>query len=389
MKKIVIVNNNMKVGGVQKSLCNLLWELEQNEDYDVTLVLLSPVGDYMDRIPPRVKCIYPKSLFRYMGVSQGEMKGVDRFKRGFLAGVCRTLGRPWAMRFILWSQKKLPESYDYAIAFLHSGRRKSFFGGVQDFVLHRIDAKKKIAFLHDDYDKCGANHKLNNDMMAKFDAIAACSDGCRGVFEAAQPHLAHKSVTVRNCNNIAEIRSLADEDTVTYDPAYINVLCAARLSPRKGIDRAIEAAAVALKEGIPLKLHILGSGIMEADLKRMVAERELGEQVIFYGEQSNPYRFMKNADLFLLTSFHEAAPMVIDEAYILGVPTLTTRTNSSDEMITARNCGWVCENDQDSLNKQLLLVLKDRCLLYNMKESLRTRVPDNSLAMSQFYKLVN
>ena len=44
MKKIIIVNNNMKVGGVQKSLCNLLWELDRLREYDVTLALFSPVG---------------------------------------------------------------------------------------------------------------------------------------------------------------------------------------------------------------------------------------------------------------------------------------------------------------------------------------------------------
>jgi glycosyltransferase involved in cell wall biosynthesis len=323
-----------------------------------------------------------------MGVSQGEMKGIDRFKRGFLAGICRTFGRAAAMRIILASQKRLSESYDYAIAFLHSGRKKSFFGGIQDFVLHRINASKKIAFLHDDYDKCGANHKLNNEMMAKFDVIAACSDGCRGVFERLQPQLAHKCVTVRNCNNIEEIQRLAEEDAVEYDSSYVNVICAARFSPRKGIDRAIEAADVALKNGIPLKLHILGSGVMESALKQMVEERSLGEHVIFYGEQPNPYRFMKNADLFLLTSYHEAAPMVIDEAYILGLPILTTRTNSSDEMVTARNCGWVCENDQESLNKMIIDVLGDKRAIYNIKETLKNRTPDNSLAMSQFYNIV-
>ena len=389
MKKIIIVNNNMKVGGVQKSLCNLLWELNEKKDYEVTLLLLSPVGDYMERIPPNIKCISTKSLFRYMGVSQNEMRGIDVFKRGFLAAICRIFGRDAAMKLMLMSQKKLEQTYDCAIAFLHNGRKKSFFGGVQDFVLHCINAKKKIAFLHDDYDKCGANHKLNNDLMAKFDVIAACSDGCRGVFESLQPSLSHKSVTVRNCNNKEEILSMSQEDTVNYDSDYLNVLCAARLSPRKGIDRAIEAAASVLDKGVPIKLHILGSGVMEQALKEMVAERNLGKHVIFYGEQSNPYRFMKNADLFLLTSFHEAAPMVIDEAYILGVPVLTTRTNSSDEMVSARNCGFVCENNQDSLNSMLFDVLRDGGTLQGVKEALKQRVADNALAIKQFFSIID
>lgn len=388
MKKIVIVNNNMKVGGVQKSLCNLLWELEKKGTYDVTLVLFCPIGDYLDRLPPTVKCIYPKSLFRYLGVSQGEMRGIDALKRGLLAAVCKVFGRSASIMFMRLSQKRLPESYDCAIAFLHNGRNKSFFGGVQDFVLNCVEAKRKVTFLHDDYNKCGANHKINNKMMDRFDVIAPCSDGCRAVFESALPELAYKCMTVRNCNNVEEIRELSEQDTVVYDDSRINVVCAARFSPRKGIDRAILAAESILNKGLPITLHILGSGVMEEELKRMVSEKGLNDYVIFHGEQSNPYRFMKNADLFLLTSYHEAAPMVIDESYILGVPVLTTRTNSSDEMVTARNCGWVCENDQEALNTELYRVLNDRDKLAEIKYKLASNNVDNKIQLEQFDSLI-
>ena len=45
----------MKIGGVQKSLCNLLWSIP--DQYDVTLFLFSPVGEYMDDIPKQVHII--------------------------------------------------------------------------------------------------------------------------------------------------------------------------------------------------------------------------------------------------------------------------------------------------------------------------------------------
>ena len=382
--KLLIVNNNMKVGGVQKSLCNLLWELDRQGEHEVTLLLFGQVGDYMDMLPPSTRCITTDSLFRFLAVSQAETRGVDKLKRGALAAICRIFGRNAAIRLMLWSQKTLPEEYDCAISFLHNGKKKSFFGGVQDFVLHRVKAKRKVTFLHDDYVKCGANHDLNNRIMAQFDAIAACSDGCRGVFESVVPELAEKSVTVRNCNNIPEIRALAEEDPVVYEAGRIHLLCAARFSPRKGVDRAIEAVAEMLRKEIPVTLHILGSGPMEEALKTLVREKGLDDYVVFYGEQANPYRYMKNADLFLLTSYHEAAPMVIDEAYILGVPTLATRTNSSDEMITQRNCGWVCENDQQDLNRMLLEILQNPEALGEKKENLRSCEISNAYALEQF-----
>ena len=53
MKKLLIVNNNMKVGGVQKSLLNLLWSLEGQ--YEVTLCLFSPQGAYLQQLPATVE----------------------------------------------------------------------------------------------------------------------------------------------------------------------------------------------------------------------------------------------------------------------------------------------------------------------------------------------
>ncbi len=62
MKKILIVNNNMKIGGVQKSLCNLLWSVA--DQYDITLYLFAPIGAYMHNIPPQVHVLSCDSLFR-------------------------------------------------------------------------------------------------------------------------------------------------------------------------------------------------------------------------------------------------------------------------------------------------------------------------------------
>ena len=73
------------------------------------------------------------------------------------------------------------------------------------------------------------------------------------------------------------------------------------------------------------------------------------DSIFLEGEQLNPYRYVKNADYFLLPSFHEAAPMVFDEALTLGVPILTTKTLSAVELVESRNIGVVCENDEDSI----------------------------------------
>lgn len=386
MKKIIIVNNNMQVGGVQKALYNLLWTI--HDQYEVTLYLFSGTGKYMENLPPDVKVETCDSLFRYLGVSQGECRGADRVKRGVLAAITKAFGRDAVMKILLASQKRLPEHYDCAISYLHNGRASNFYGGVADFVLHKIDADRKAAFLHCDYRSSGSNYAGNNRTLTVFDVIAACSDGCRLAFESVLPELREKTVTVRNCHRFEEIRSLSEENPVRYDSGEPNVLMVARLAHEKGIARAMEACAHCRDKGMPFVLQIVGSGPMEAALRERAGELDIEDRVVFHGEQSNPYRFMKHADLLLVTSFHEAAPMVIEEARCVGLPVLTVETTSSDEMVRRNGCGWICENDQSAMNGCLLAVLSDMPALEQLQKALRNTDMDNRAAIAQFTHMI-
>ena len=386
MKKILFVNNNMKVGGVQKSLYNLLWALDGR--YDITLLLFSKTGPYLEQLPPNVRVEECRSLFRLLGISQGECRGFDKLIRGGLVLLCRLFGRKNAMRLVLNSQKPLPEQYDCAISFLQNGNVRNFYGGVQEFVLKKVTAKKKVAFLHCDYENCGANHPTNNDLLGAFDAVAACSDGCRRAAEKVLPDIQNRCVTVRNCHRLEEIAGLAEVDPMVYAKEPTNVVMVSRLSHEKGIERALEAMAFAAAEGHTMQLHIVGSGPMEEMLRQKAAELDMAGCVHFYGEQANPYRYMKNADLFLLTSFHEAAPMVLEEARCLGLPVLTVRTTSSEEMVTAQNAGWVCENNQQALNESLTQILTNKDELEKQKRKLQSIKMDNNQALTQFVSLV-
>ena len=385
MKKILIVNNNLKVGGVQKSLLNLLWSLEGQ--YDVTLCLFSPQGAYMDRLPPWVKVVPCRGPVRYLSMSQGQCRGADKLIRGGLAALCRFLGRDRVMKLILAFEKPLPERYDCAIAFLHNGNVRSFYGGVQEFTLKKVRAERYVAWLHCDYGSCGANHPRNNRLISRFDRIAACSDGCRRAFAAVLPELQSRCVTVPNFHCYQQIAELAGEP-VAYHPGGIHCVSVARLAHEKALDRAILAVAEARKTGLDLWLHLVGGGGMELQLRQLTKQLGLEDRVIFHGERPNPYPYMAAADLFLLTSYHEAAPMVIDEAVSLGLPVLTVRTTSSEEMVTARNAGWVCDNDQTALNEALLAAVSHRETLEKVKNGLLERTVDNTIAAEAFRRLI-
>ncbi len=387
MKELLIVNNNMKVGGVQKSLCNLLWSLDPTE-YHVTLLLFSKTGAYLDELPDTVDVIEETGPFRLFGKSQGEYKGMDAVKRTCLALICRFFGRDTAVRLM---RKRQPTRgrYDCAVSFLNNGPKEVLYGGAQDFVLYCTEADRKVLFLHSDYDRSGSHYPANDRAVAQFDTIAACSEGCRRAFVAALPDLADRCVAVRNCHRYDAIRALASDGEVRYRQDALHAVTVARMTPRKGIDRAIRAVATARKAGHPIVLHIVGDGPMRGSLQQLAEDLAVTDWVIFHGEMSNPYPYIKQADLMLLTSYHEAAPMVIEEARCLGVPVLSAEIISTKEMVTEAQAGWVCDNDQTAIDETLCRVLADRDGLMAVKQRLLTTPMDNRVALEQFSTAVS
>ena len=77
MKKILIVNNNLDMGGIQKSLVNLVKEV--NLDYDITLLLFFQSGALLSELPENVKIINPKKAYSILGLDKKSLK-----KRPFL-----------------------------------------------------------------------------------------------------------------------------------------------------------------------------------------------------------------------------------------------------------------------------------------------------------------
>ena len=387
-KRLLIVNNNMKIGGVQKSLLNLLWAV--CDEYDVTLCLFRPVGALMQELPPCVRVVSCNSAVRFLGISQAECAGwPERLRRGALAALCRLLGRPFVLRLMLIGQPVLAERYDAAIAFLHNGNVRHFYGGVQEFVLRRVRAGHKIAFLHCDFLHCGADHPANRRLYRSFDRIAACSEGCRSAFLQALPQLRNRCAVVPNFHRFEQICRLADLDPICYPDGEVSVLMVARLAHEKRVDRAIRAVAAARAADCPVHLYLVGAGAMEQELRALAAQLLPEDAITFCGEQSNPYQYMKHADLLLITSEHEAAPLIIDEARCLALPVLSTATSSAQEMVADRGCGWVCPNSQEGLTVALERLCRNPDLLQRCRASLENAACGNAATLAAFQSLLD
>lgn len=107
----------------------------------------------------------------------------------------------------------------------------------------------------------------------------------------------------------------------------------ARLVPNKDQKSLIDAFSSIKPECPNTKLIILGTGLLEDELKQQVQAKQLDNDVIFTGFVSNGFRYMKAFDCFVLSSTQEAFGRVLIEAMIAKIPIIATRVNGIPEVM--------------------------------------------------------
>lgn len=384
MKKILIVNNNLKIGGIQKALVNLLNEISNK--YDITLFLFSDFGECFEDIPANIKIITATSILKVLGESAIECKkqGIKYLiAKIFFNIITKILGNKIAIKLACLFEPKI-EGYDIAISYMHDSPKNIFYGGTNEFVLSRVIARKKVSFVHCDYKNYGGDILYARKMYSQYDKIAFCSKGCMDTFVNIIPELKNKCMVIYNCVNINKIINMANKNTVIYKSNEIPVVTIGRMTFEKGMDVCLKLIHRYINEkNKNIHLYLIGDGDDKEKLEEMKVKLKLENHVTFCGKQMNVYRYMKNAKVLLLLSKHEAAPVVFDEANVLKIPVLSTATTSVKEMILDRNAGLIGRNEEE-LVQNLDIIIKENIFF---KSHIMSR--GNDEALKQFYEMIS
>lgn len=352
-KKILIVNNNLDMGGIQKSLVNLVKEVYM--DYDITLLLFSKSGSLLQEIPEEVKIVTPLKAYRILGLDRKELKKHPLLfaLKAFMLMYAKRVSRRNAMKLLGMFQKEI-SGYDVVISYSHLPHTQYFNNGCAEFVLDKIKCDSKICFVHCDYLNFGGRTEENNRTYMEFDKIACCSASVRDslLFGSKLPE--DKVYTVKNFYDLS-LTSYSSDSPRIFDQSFINIVTIARLSEEKGILRAIEALFQSKRRDI--RYYIVGDGPQKEEIVRLISKYQMDKRVTMLGEQSDPYKYLDQADWLLVPSFHEAAPMVFDEAMLMGIKVITTNTTSAEEMIGCGR-GIVCENSTNGIARVLTSIGK-------------------------------
>lgn len=112
------------------------------------------------------------------------------------------------------------------------------------------------------------------------------------------------------------------------------ILGVGRLHPQKDFSTLIRAFAK-VRAQRPANLMVLGAGPEEALLRETIESLDLGESVELPGFVQNPYAYMRQASVFVLSSAWEGCANVLMEALAIGTPVVATDCPSGPAEILA------------------------------------------------------
>ena len=353
--KLLITMTHMGTGGAEKALISLLHAINYDL-YDVDLSLMYGRGYNLKYIPKEVR------------LTDSILDGVDNFrpfrqlikqqlkKGGFLTilrkiyySFCATIvGRKnYAVRtYFNWKfiSKYIPRNekkYDIAIGYLD--------GFPHYYVMDKVEAKKKICWVHNDYSKVDTYGK-NFAYLNRADLVATVSQGCVSELQKRYPKLRNVEL-VHNLNSPDLIEKMAMEpiDDWGKNNHLVKLVSVGRLCEQKAYHLAIKAAKILKNKKVPFEWVIIGDGNLKETLQKMIQELEVEDVISLIGLRENPYPYMRMADIVVQTSIYEGKSIAIDEAKILNKPIVCTNYNSAKDQIIDGETGLLVDINSDAI----------------------------------------
>lgn len=346
-KKVLFVVHQLNHGGVQKALLSALDAVDYDEN-EVTLYIRKNRTELIDSVNPGVSKILvnddntkyyrqPYIIFLQLIIFILGFFGLKTQKQKLTEKMNNVL----AQRQMKYEKKHYfanDEKYNIAVAYIQ--------GLTAKFVSDYVDAEKKIMFFHGSEDE---RHDLHKVIINKFDKIVGVNEGVKNVLCQWYPEHTDKMTFLENYVDAEEvIRKSAEADIEKEENKTIICSCS-RIVPVKGFDMAVKAARILKEKEYHFKWIIVGDGPYRKELENLISENGVNDCFEITGMKDNPYPWIKECDIFVLSSYAEAQPLSIIEAQILHKPVVSTVTVGGKCLVRDKENGLLCNFSSESL----------------------------------------
>lgn len=370
-KNILIIVNNLNIGGTVSSLYNLLSMIDTNM-VSVDIFARNMVGSFQGNLP---NCRFlPENMWlSYTLHTKGLIQRlINRFLLYFRK-VFQLLGIDMFYIYNLIGGAQFhTNEYDAVIGFDESLTK----------YISSLPARKRIIWIHCDYRRY-ANGKNESKYFNKIDKIVCVSKYAKEMFCEYYPLLKNKTIAIYN---VVNVRNLYDKSQIPIDDVHFNndvftIVSCGRFDSVKQF-HLIPGIANEIRNitKCPFCWYIIGGGndIIRKHIQDEIARYNVFEYVKLLGVASNPYNYMSESDLFVCTSLSESYPMVVNEAKALGVPVVCNTFPSACESVNHGVDGYIFKIED-----------MPRVIASQIEKPRKFTItsPDNKLILNQFYSL--
>ena len=383
--KILVIMWSMYIGGTTKSLIPFL-KLLKKKGMDVELYLIDKSKESMKYVPDGIKIadIPVVDSITYMPQNTIEkikwmierrilhiaikQKMITMFPKKDREEQRKSIMQLYQKRDFATcvnSKKKIDLSERYDVVM-------SWGEFLPDYlVANNIICEKKYGWVHPDYATGGFSAEFDKIAMKDLTGLVAVSKSGYESMVAAFPEWKEKIYAIPNVMDIEELRKLAKEEQKEIVTDKFKIVTVARIhNISKAFDRAVQVAINLKNRGCSFCWYVVGDGEDRVAIEEQINANGLQEYMKLLGAKDNPYPYMLAADLFVLQSYYEGKPLVVDEALVVGTPVLVTNYVSAKEQVRCDQ-GIVVDNNKEAITDELEIVINNSNRIENWKSNLK------------------
>lgn len=326
MKRIGLLISTLNGGGAERVVSHLSHIL--SEEYDVHIVLFEDT--YME---------YEVS---------GQIHNLDiPAKNGSVFVKLRIL----AKRVQRLRELKRKEKLDCVISFLDSPNFVNLLSGSCE--CRKIISIRNYSGFENRQNGLG---KLTNLAMKliyrRADHIVAVSEQIRQDFCQHYGIPEKKISTIYNPYNFEQMAQMAEEALSESEAeffsghfVFVNV---GRIMYQKGIWHLLKAFSLVYRENNDARLVLVGEDLSHGEVESLICDLGLEDEVLMPGRSRNPYKYMKHANVYVLSSMFEGFPNAMVEGMACGCAVIAADCKSGPREILYQNADISIQVDQIS-----------------------------------------
>lgn len=396
-KKILIVSHSMEIGGAERSLLGLLSALDPQK-VEIDLFLLRHEGELYEYIPSYVNVLPEVPAYTVLArpmkttlregyflltaarlIGKVMAWGYDRYKHYQNSDVALEYSHKYTWRLM---PQIMPEKrYDLAISFLTP----------HYIVTNKVNADKKLAWIHTDYGEIKINKKSEYKMWNSYDSIISISESVTRSFGKIFPSLKKKIVVIENILPeeliLKQARAYSVQKEMPSDGSY-HFLSIGRYCYAKNFDNIPEICHQLIKFGIDVKWYIIGFGSDEELIRTKIKQWYMEKRVILLGKKDNPYPYIKSCDWYIQPSRFEGKAVTVCEAQILHKPVIITNYATAKSQLVNGYDGMIVSKENVECAKEIVNIIKNEKLKESLIDNTYRKDYSNKKQIQKLYTLI-